>query len=132
MIDEELPQGIPLNDNLKSFALISPDNIVGNVVICDDENWVKSHPDWKDLTIVDVTNTSPRVSNFWIYDPVLKTFTAPETKEEPLTSLPKDEVIAETIPTYDEMQSALAKANGTIYTPIAPKLPSINNAGGTN
>jgi len=120
---------IPISDDLKAFAIISPDNIVGNVIICDNEDWVKSHPDWVDLTVVDVTSSEPRVSVFWTYNPKDNTFTAPVITQDELAPLPATEEPTQTIPTYDEIQAVIAKANGTTYTPVAPILPIVNSEG---
>jgi len=123
---QDFSNGIPMLDTFREFALITPDGIVGNIIVCHDEEWVKSHPDWVDLTIIDVTDMSPRPSVLWTYDAKTKEFTAPPVPAA-VTHFPDPNApAAETIPTFDEVQSIIAQANGTVYAPATAMAPTVD------
>jgi hypothetical protein len=60
----------------RKWALLV-DNIIGNVIVCDDEDFIANHPDWKNLQRMDVTDYDPQPGIMWILEG--NKFLAPDT-----------------------------------------------------
>ena len=49
----------------KTWAILTPENIIGNVVISDSDEFLKSHEDWKNFEHIDITDLDPQPSVMW-------------------------------------------------------------------
>ena len=52
----------------KTWAILTPDNIIGNVVISDSDEFLKSHEDWKNFEHIDITDLDPQPAVMWKYE----------------------------------------------------------------
>ena len=48
----------------RSWAILTPDNIIGNVIVAD-EDFISEHPDWSQYERIDITDYNPQPGIMW-------------------------------------------------------------------
>lgn len=48
----------------RSWAILTPDNIIGNVIVAD-EDFISEHPDWSEYERIDITDYNPQPGIMW-------------------------------------------------------------------
>jgi hypothetical protein len=62
---------------MSKYWAILVDNIIGNVIVCDDEDFIANHPDYGQLERMDITDYDPQPGIMWRLEG--NKFTAPDS-----------------------------------------------------
>jgi hypothetical protein len=50
----------------RKFAILTPEKIIGNVIVADSDEFIKNHQDWSQYEYIDITGYDPEPAVLWM------------------------------------------------------------------